>query len=187
MVAFNLGKRPGAGRVIRLTLASIVVLVTLLLVSCSSQNGGGSLINHTAPDFRLRDLSGQDFTLSDLRGKTVLINFWDTTCPPCVQEMPNFQALYRDWSSRPDFVFLSINLGESAGTIQNFMSANGYTFPVLQDSAYAVAEKYLIQYTPTSLLVDKTGLIKMDLIGPFPSESSLQKWILPYLPLSQSH
>jgi peroxiredoxin len=181
MVIFKARSRRTAGRVLRLTAIAIFLAVALLAISCSGRSGAGSLIGSRAPDFRLKDLSGQDFALSNYRGKTILLNFWATTCPPCVEEMPHFQALYQDWSARQDFIFLSINLGESPATIRGFMSNNGYTFPVLQDSSYTVAQKYFIQYTPTSILVDQGGLVKMNLIGPFPDEASLQKWISPYL------
>jgi thiol-disulfide isomerase/thioredoxin len=121
-------------------------------------------------------------SLSDLRGKVVLINFWATTCPPCVEEMPTFQSLYQDWSARNDVVFLAIDTGESAGTVNDFMLANKYTFTVLLDSQYKATEDFAIQYTPTTVLIDKDGNLKYRVVGPFKDKAAILKAIGKYLP-----
>ncbi len=171
------------GKTIKAIVLALVLGTVLVTAACSTGQSSGQVISNgkAAPDFQLKDLQGKVYSLSALRGKAVLINFWATTCPPCVEEMPHFQALYNDWKSRADFTFLSIDIGEDGGTIQSFMQAHGWNFPILQDIAFTAAQKYQIEYTPTSLVVDANGTIRYSVIGAFPNEAAIQKQVQPYL------
>ncbi|MBP1707996.1 MAG: alkyl hydroperoxide reductase/Thiol specific antioxidant/Mal allergen [Chloroflexi bacterium] len=163
-------------KIIGLTL--VVACITIVaLPACSGDGGGGSYIGEPAPDFNLPGLDNQSVSLKGQRGKVVFINFWATSCPPCVDEMPHFQDLYRDWSARNDVVILTINIGEDAGTVRNFMQSNNYSFPVLLDTQLKVAEMYRIQYTPTSLVIDKNGLLQQRVIGAFRDKSAIVKTV----------
>jgi peroxiredoxin len=162
-------------------LAIMFLTSITILTGCSGDNSQNSQIYITAPDFKLQNLDGQTISLSSFRGKAVFINFWATTCPPCVKEMPYLQELYTDWSARNDVVILSIDMGESEGTILNFMQSHNLTLPVLLDSQLKVAEKYRIQYTPTSILVGKDGQVKYRVIGAFKDKAAIVKAVEGYL------
>lgn len=154
----------------------LLAAVLSLLAACSGNNSQDS----SAPDFTLKNLDGESVSLYSFK-TPVLLNFWATTCPPCLAEMPHFQELYEDWSGRDDVVFLSINLGEGSNTVREYVKRNNYSFPVLLDSGSAVSEKYQIRYIPTTLLVGKDREIKYRVVGPFKNKDSILKAIGSYL------
>lgn len=82
-------------------------------------------------DFTLNDLSGAAWSLKDLRGKVVLVNFWATWCPPCRKEMPNMETLYQRFGPR-GLVILAIS-DEIAAKVQPFLAERHYTYPILLD------------------------------------------------------
>jgi len=116
-----------------------------------------------APEFTLTDLDGNPVSLSDYAGAPVLVNFWATWCPPCRSELPLIQA-YQD-KYEGDFVVLALSGGETAQDVQAFIDAQGYTFVVLLDSEFAVAEQYGVRGFPTSFFIDADGAIQQTHIG----------------------
>jgi peroxiredoxin len=137
-----------------------------------------------APDFTLTTVDGKTVTLSSLRGKPVLINFWFTACAPCAKEMPYFQELSKTWPAK-GLEFLSIDIGDKASKVSEYMEYYAYTFPVLLDSKSNVALKYGIMYAPTTIIIDKDGVIKLFKVGEFVDLKELEGEIqlnLPDLP-----
>jgi peroxiredoxin len=118
------------------------------------------------PDFTLDDVNGNAISLENLRGKVVMINFWATWCPPCVEELPAMQNLKESWSDRP-FEILAINMGESASVIRSFMARLGLdiTFPLLVDPQTVVAKQYQVTSLPATLLVDRKGMFAFGGVG----------------------
>jgi peroxiredoxin len=138
-------------------------------------------VGKVAPDFTLTTVDGKTVTLSSLRGKPVLINFWATWCGPCFEEMPYFQELSSKWPQK-GLEFLSIDTGESASRTSGYMQANGFTFPVLVDNKGNVALKYGIMYLPTTIMIDKDGVIQFMKATSFGSLSELEGEIQIHLP-----
>jgi peroxiredoxin len=149
------------------------VLLTAALVACAQANPGILGIDQTVPDFKLNSAAGDSVSLSSQAGKYVVINFWQTTCPPCRAEMPHFQALYPSWQAR-GIVFLAVDIGEKSSAVSDFASGLGLTFPLLLDSQGEVAGKYGIQYTPTTLFVDPEGRLKSKVVGAFKDPNSIE-------------
>ena len=116
-----------------------------------------------APQFTLTDLDGNTVSLSDYSGTPLLVNFWATWCPPCRSELPLIQEYQEKFGD--DFVVLALSGGETAQDVQSFITANGYTFMVLLDSEYAVAEQYGVRGYPTSFFIDANGAIQKTHIG----------------------
>ena len=116
-----------------------------------------------APDFTLEDQYGNTHTLSDYKGKTVFLNFWATWCPPCRAEMPEIQEIYEEYGENAsDVVILGIaspDYGQegSAEDIADFLSENGYTYPVVMDEGGLTAYFYGISAYPTTFMIDKDG------------------------------
>jgi thiol-disulfide isomerase/thioredoxin len=110
-----------------------------------------------------------------------VINFWATTCGPCVNEMPVLEEFSNSLSGT-EVVFLSINIGEDISTVKDFIQSNHYTFPVLLDSQYEVAGKYNVRYIPNSYFIDKEGLVKVNLVGPFKNKLAIEKQLASFLP-----
>lgn len=139
-------------------------------------------LGETAPDFMLRSVEGDTVQLSDFRGKTVVLNFWASWCTPCRQEMPEFQAMYRERLEADDFVVLAVDYrpldseGEVLRFLQSFEDGGGepIQFPVVYDTgAGAVAERYGVaprnarQATlPVSFFIDRDGVLRERVFGP---------------------
>jgi len=120
------------------------------------------VINHKAPDFELKDLSGTSVRLSSLKGKPVLINFWATWCGPCQSEMPLIQEIAQ---KHPELVVLAVNDGESQNKVTDFVEQYGLGFPVLMDPNALVNIQYQVTGLPTSYFIDEQGVIRALQIG----------------------
>jgi len=108
-------------------------------------------------DFTLADLQGKSWTLKDLRGKVVLLNFWATWCPPCRKEMPDLEALYLKFKDKDQgFVVLAIS-DEDAAKVNPFLAERNITYPVLLDPGRKVNEQFQIEGIPKSFVYDRSG------------------------------
>ena len=117
-----------------------------------------NVIKTKAIDFKLKTLDGKEFSLSDLKGKKVFLNFWATWCPPCKAEMPEIEKLYQE-TKDSDLVIVAVEIGEPLSTVKSFIDSNNYSFKVLLDSNQSVASKYNIASIPTSYFIDVQGNI----------------------------
>lgn len=133
----------------------------------------GPEIGMRAPDFTLYTIDGEELTLSDFRGKMVMVNFWLSGCKPCVVEMPHLQAVFKNWSDE-GLVILAINVRESAETVQSFIDSQGLTFPVLLDSEGVVDEVYQPSLFPTTFFIDAEGIIRQVQEGRFHSQQEIE-------------
>ena len=134
-----------------------------------------------APDFQFQDSEGEILFLSDLQGKAVLLNFWQTRCPPCVYEMPFLQQVYEEWSDK-GLVLLAINVGESSSKVKDFLQSHDLSLPVLLDTKLSVSRLYGIQAFPTTFLTDKDRLIEGYKVGAFQSREEIEAGIRMVLP-----
>ncbi|HFL3267692.1 TPA: cytochrome c biogenesis protein/redoxin [Clostridioides difficile] len=116
-------------------------------------------------DFTLTDQYGKTHKLSDYEGKVVFLNFWATWCPPCKEEMPYIEQLYKDYNKNNDDVVIlgvaSPNLGREGSRehVVNFLKDQSYTFPVVLDEDGALAYQYGINAFPTTFIIDKEGYV----------------------------
>ena len=117
-------------------------------------------------DFGLASIDGTQVRISGLRGKVVLLNFWATWCPPCKAEMPDLEALYREYGSKQNFVVVGVDVEESASAVSAFARQNELSFPVLLDTQGSVSNGvYPIRSLPTSMIIDRQGKIRDTWIG----------------------
>jgi len=160
-------------KILKLAL-TIILALGLLMSGCSSKSEPKTAHpGDIAPDFQLQNLDGETISLSDFEGKPVLINFWKTTCPPCVYEMPYMQQIYDEWSGK-GLVFLAINIGESSSTVKNFMQSHHLSLPVFLDDKMQVAHDYNISAIPTTFFIGKDGVIREKIIGAFPNKEEIE-------------
>jgi len=131
--------------------------------------------NEAAPDFELVDMDGKKVKLSDLKGKTVILDFWATWCGPCRGSFPAMQQLVDYYKPDPDVVFLFIDTfeGKTGGTTLDKMQAGAkktmaeknYSFLVLFDLGDEVAKKYKVASIPSKFVIDKNGMIRYKALG----------------------
>jgi thiol-disulfide isomerase/thioredoxin len=158
-------------------------------VAANDFKGNVSLVTNVNPgaagiasDFYWYDSDGKKISLSDLKGKTVLINFWATWCGPCKAELPDIENLSKAYSSKGLVVIgVSVDKGENLLTdVSNFASQNGLTYQIVIDNDN-VADAYgNINAIPTSFLVDKNGRIVDKWIG-VRNKSFLESTLKKYL------
>ena len=140
------------------------------------------LMDKEAPDFEMTLLdTGETVKLSDYRGKTVMINFWATWCPPCVAEMPFLESVYKRYQDQ-DFVILAVDGGEKVepqfveDTIARFVQRSRLTFPILWgDTTYEVQRDYQVRGLPSSFIVNPEGIVVHQHGGMYPSEYIVDK------------
>ena len=106
-------------------------------------------------DFTLTELSGKMWTLKELRGKVVLVNFWATWCPPCRKEMPDLETLYKEFKDQ-GLVILAIS-DEDAGKVTPFVAEQKVTYPILLDPGRKVNELFQIEGIPKTFVYDRSG------------------------------
>jgi len=106
-------------------------------------------------DFTLTDIRGKAWSLSSLRGKVVLVNFWATWCPPCRKEMPDLESLYHEFHKK-GFVILAVS-DEEAGKVKPFIKERKITYPVLFDPGRKVNDLFQIEGIPKSFVYDRDG------------------------------
>ena len=132
-------------------------------------------VSESAPDFTLLDLAGQPVSLSSFRGKkAVLIDFWATWCGPCKAAMPGLQDLSDKFKDR-GLQVVTIDQGERVEQVRYFIERKKYSFQVLLDHDGAVGDKYGVRGIPTSVLVDKDGIVQSIAVGNSWSEEELNK------------
>ena len=119
-----------------------------------------------APDFSLQTMTGETLSLSEFRGKVVLVNFWATWCPPCREEMPALQSVYEKYRGE-GFVVLAVNLtvSDSASDLREFVEGHALAFPVLLDETGDVGTAYQVRSLPTSFFIGKDGVIRSIVVG----------------------
>lgn len=116
-----------------------------------------------APDFTLESLAGGKVNLKSLKGKVVLVNFWSSTCPPCIMEMPAFEKLYKTMSGKP-FEILAVTT-DSRTTAQKVAKRMNLTIPVLLDSEAQVTRAYGSYMLPETYIIDPDGKVDNKILG----------------------
>ena len=146
----------------------IIVLVILYVafgtkVEKIGDDGEPVNIGETAPDFNAEYVDGEIFTLSDARGKVVILNFWATWCGPCCEELPAFQKLHDEYGDKLQVI--AIDYGESEKEVSGFIKENGYSFPVALDMDGSISALYPTDGIPYTLIIDKNGIIRQIFVG----------------------
>lgn len=150
----------------------VAVLGALWISATRVQPGDSALVGlqpapepgSPAPDFTLQTLEGDTVTLSDLRGRPVVVNFWATWCPPCRAEIPALDAVYRERAG--DVVILGVDVQENPATVAAFVDEIGMSYPVPLDPNAEVARLYRVRAFPTTVFVDADGIVRHIVSGP---------------------
>jgi len=142
------------------------LLLCLFAVVYFQQSQNTKRTSFPAPNFQLIDLNGRSHRLSDYRGQVVFLNLWATWCPPCRDEMPSMERLYRRLQGEA-FVMLAISQDtEPNESVRPFVEQLHLSFPILIDSEGKVPPKYGVTGYPETFVIDRNGGVIDHIIGP---------------------
>jgi thiol-disulfide isomerase/thioredoxin len=126
-----------------------------------------------AKDFTATNLlTGEDFKLSDFRGKIVFINFWGSWCPPCRAEMPAFQEVFEAYGDK--IVIIGVGINDSDENLIKFAKSIGITYPITSDRTSEIARHYRIRSLPTTYRINQKGEIQGVAQGGLTKEQLIQ-------------
>jgi peroxiredoxin len=142
-----------------------VVVLSLVLALCGCDRGSKpALLNAPAPDFTVQD-AGRTVSLHDFRGKIVVLNFWATWCPPCVDEMPSLVQMQQRMAARGVTVLaVSVDVDESA--YHRFLKAHKIELLTVRDPDQKSNNLYGTIKFPESYIIDRNGVLRRKFFGP---------------------
>ena len=128
-----------------------------------------------APDFTLETLQGEKITLSHLRGKIVVVNFWATWCLPCRKETPALEKAYEQYKDS-GMVILGVNLTDqdSVSEVESFVQEFKLSYPILLDQDGNISNLYQIQGLPMTFFINREGIIRTVVVGGPMSETFIR-------------
>ncbi len=158
----------------------IVIMAAFLLMATGFVNAQEQVENHDegaiakvgdmAPDFKVEMLDGSTVSLGDFSGKIVVLTFWATWCPYCVQEMDVVQEKLIDHYNGNDVVFLPVSRGEKRDVVEKFVEKKGYKFSTGLDPEQKIWGMYASKSIPRNFIIDRQGRIAESLIGYSPED-----------------
>ncbi len=122
------------------------------------------LIGKPAPELEVMDIEGNPVSLAELKGKTVLLDFWTTWCPPCVADAPALDKLYRKYGGK-ELMIVGISVNEERGVVENFLKKHPHNFPVVLTSENEIPRPYQIGIFPTYMVIGPDGTLTKALEG----------------------
>ncbi len=139
-----------------------IVLATLILAACYSGTRPPR-IGTSAPNFTVQD-ADRKLTLSDYHGKTVVLNFWATWCPPCVEEMPSLIQMQQRMKDK-GVVVLAVSLDEDESAYHKFLRDHGVNVITVRDPAMKSSDLYGTFKYPETYIIDRNGILQRKFIG----------------------
>lgn len=141
-------------------------LAVLLVLALAGAVAWVTLSRNAAPDVRYTTLSGETLNQADLKGKVVLVNFWATSCPGCIEEMPHMQQMYKEYAAK-GFETIAVAMSyDPPNYVKTYADKNTLPFKVVMDTDGAIAKAFGdVELTPTTFLIDRDGNIVKRYVG----------------------
>ncbi|MDQ0876579.1 peroxiredoxin [Paenibacillus sp. V4I3] len=158
----------------------IVILASVTIISQIYKSSSPIQEKTYAANFQLKTLDGRDLSLSDYRGKGVVLNFWGTFCKPCRDEMPALEKEYLKYKDQ-GLVIIGMNASEPQKTVSAFVKELGVDFPIVLDPGLKVADIYQANALPHSVFIQPDGQISHINLGQM-DEKTIETLIKPILP-----
>ena len=169
-----------ARRLLRYTAVAIIVGVIAILfvrqqsarpavvaeTSATSAESAEVVVGAPAPDISLLTREGTPFKLSEARGKVVVMNFWASWCAPCREEMPGFEAAYKERSADVLFVGVNTTSVDTRAEALEFAERLGVTFPIVMDIEGVAQKTYGVRGLPATFFIGRDGTMKAKALGP---------------------
>jgi Peroxiredoxin len=151
-------------------ISAVLIIALLLLTSCSSSSPAAQT---KAPDFALKNIDGRYVSLSDYKGKIVVLNFFGVWCPWCKKEMPGFVKVYNEYKDK-GVELLVVDVGDTRDVLMDYLKQNNFDIKPVLDSSDRVSQLYKVNSYPTSFFIDKDGTIRGTHAG-YMDEATLRK------------
>ncbi len=142
-------------------LISLIALLTLAGASGCDRGAHPENAGKLAPDFTVSD-GKTTIHLANYHGQVVLLNFWATWCPPCVQEMPGLIQLHHD---RPDLAILAVSIDEDEDAYSHYIERRGVDLITVRDPEQKAAKLYHTEGWPETYIIDRKGVIRRKIVG----------------------
>jgi len=151
--------------------AWFIALLALVISGCKAKEMDTPPKQTPVPaaQVTLPDLSGKMVSISQFKGRPLIVNFWASWCSPCIAEMPEFEKIYSTWKGK-GLEILAINLKESKDIAGEFMQKNGYSFRTLLDESGEASEKFQVFGLPTTFFIDDKGIVRYKYMGQLTKE-----------------
>jgi peroxiredoxin len=138
-----------------------MLFMPLALVPGCNRGAHPMQMNKPAPDFTVSD-GATTVHLASYRGQVVVLNFWATWCPPCVQEMPGLLALHHD---RPDLAIVAVSIDQDPDAYNRFLIRRQVDFTTVRDPGQTAAKLYHTEGWPETYIIDRKGIIRRKIVG----------------------
>ena len=146
----------------------IAAIAAILAFALPAWAGSGAV---QAPAFTLQSVDGKQVSLAQFKGDVVMINFWASWCGPCRQEMPLLDSIYKQYKDM-GFTLLGVNVEPDAHNADAWLKKTPVSYPVLYDPKSEVSQLYHVQAMPTTVIVDRRGVVRFIHNGYLPGDEN---------------
>lgn len=171
--------RPRWGRILAWFILGTFLFVLFLGLIRTQEGPVG--VGKKAPDFSLTSFDGEKYTLSELKGKVVLVNFWASWCKPCEQEAADLESAWKIYEPRGDVIFLGVAWTDTEKKSLEYMEKYGITFPNGPDLGTRISQAFRTTGVPETYIIDKNGELAYVKLSPFLSVNEIRMAIDPLL------
>ncbi len=172
-------KKPYRLRGILLAHCLLPLVAVLFACTDKTKSDKENQLGQAAPSFTLKDLNNTPFSLSNFKGKVVLLRFWSTRCESCKVEMPKLETSYRTLLPS-GLMVIAVNVEDPRERAVEFVKELGLTYPILMDDKKEVTKLYQVYGVPTSFIIDREGIVRERIFGDL-TEEAIEKMVKPLL------
>ena len=147
----------------------IAALAAVLMLALPAWGGTADVAQ--APAFTLQSVDGKTVSLAQFKGDVVMINFWASWCGPCRQEMPLLDDIYKQYKDM-GFVLIGVNVEPDAHDANAWLAKTPVSYPILSDPKSAVSQLYQVQAMPTTVIIDRQGVVRYVHNGYLPGDEN---------------
>ena len=170
---------PQWGRI--LAWIGLALLLGLLFLGLQRAQEGPVQIGRQAPDFTLTTFDGENISLSELKGKVVVLNFWASWCIPCEQEAADLEAAWKQYQPEDQVVFLGVAWTDTEKKSLEYLNKFNITYPNGPDLGTRISQAYRTTGVPETYIIDRNGQLAFVKLSPFTSIQEIRNAIDPLL------